>query len=224
MGRSIFFLFFISFHASAAERCGVTSSLRLIHDIEHGPRFSRVDGTPVIRIHEFIRGIEKQPRWKPLAEKIKELREAYAPRLNERRNLYNSQRFDPDFKGRSPGYGYERMKESATKQPGKTIEEAFNKFHPGQEYVLKDEGSKIIITPKNKLLGKEYVEILYDVSGNYFRLQKGKHTGGEFLEFLGKNKRYTDWSGNIINTGNLKNDPQKFHELMDSSHWNALIE
>lgn len=185
------------------------------------PKFSKVDGSQIFTPHEYMRGMANNPKWKPFADMIQKVRDEYAPRMAERRTNYQKNKeTNPWLK--SPGYGYERMRQSADKMIGKTVQEAFGKFNPDAQYELISDGTKIIISPKNKVRGKDYVEVLYDVSGNYFRLQKGRYVGDKRLSFLSEKRRYLNWSGEVVNTEGARGE--NFHKLMDQTHWNALID
>lgn len=208
----------ISSLAIAAPQSCLTNSLLALIDYKPFPKNSLVDGSPILNIHTYVDGISQKPRWKKFAEKIEEVREGYAPKMNERRL---KGKMDPS--GRPVGYGYERMKRDAQNLVGKTVEEAFDKFNPGKDFDLIADGTKIIISPKNKVVGSEYVEVLFDVSGNYFRLQKGKYKGYKLLSFISEDQRYIDWEGVLINTRNNRR-PEQFQPLMHRSHWNALVD
>ena len=75
---------------------------------------------------------------------------------------------------------------------------------------------------KSHTLTLEGRTIRYDFSGNYFRLQKGKFTGGISLKFISRDQQFIDWNGKIINTDGLEDNPQLLDELMKKSHWNAI--
>lgn len=206
-------LFILSSLSIAAPRSCLTNTLDLLTDYHSSPKASAADGSAIINIHNYMKGLEKNPKWKPLVDKIRDARKIQAPKLNAKRTTAEQ----------APGYGYERMKRDAHNLRGKTVEEAFEKFNVGAEYELVQEGAKIVITPKNKVLGQQYVEVLYDISGNYFRLQRGTYRGNKSLTFLADRQRYLDWEGNLINTENVR-DPEVFETLMHKSHWNAQIE
>lgn len=201
---------------------GITRALSELDT--YSRKVSLIDGSEIINIHSYVHAMEANPRWQAFAQKIKEMRQLEAPKLNNKRNAYNAARIDPDYLGHAPGYGYARMKKDALTLEGRTVESAFNRFNPGQDYEMINDSGKIIITPKNKVIGQSYVEIRYDISGNYFRLQKGKYSGGKILKFASKDEQFIDWSGNIINTSGLRDNPKRFDELMKKSHWNAIRE
>jgi hypothetical protein len=201
----------------AAPRTCLTNSLVALSEYKPFPKKSMVDGSPILNVHTYIEGMAKKPKWQKFAEKIKQVREWYAPKMKDRRL-----RGKLDPRAKHVGYGYERMKKDAQNLVGKTVEEAFERFNPGKDFYFIADGTKVIISPKNKILGMEYVEVLYDVSGNYFRLQKGKHTGYKTLTFISEQQRYIDWEGALINTGNIRRD--QFEPLMHKAHWNALID
>jgi len=186
-------------------------------------RVSQADGSEIVNIHVYVRAMEANPRWKRFADEITEARKITAPNLNNRRNAFNQAKMDPDFEGRAPDYGYSRMKSNAARQQGRSIEEAFNRFNPGQDYEVFRLGTKLVISPKNKIIGKTYVEIRYDFSGNYFRMHQGKFTGSKHLKFKSPGETYIDWDGNLIDTSQ-RLEADKFEELMESSHWNAIRE
>lgn len=186
-------------------------------------RVSLIDGSEIINIHAYVMALESNPRWRVLAEKIKELRSLEAPKLNNRRNLYNTAKIESEH-AKAPSYGYARMKKDALTLEGRTVDKAFDRFNPGQDFDVLNDGGKIVISPKNKVIGQDYVEIRYDFSGNYFRLQKGKFTGGKSLKFVSRDQQFIDWNGKIINTTGIQDNSQIFDELMKKSHWNAIRE
>src|SRR4051812_40997703 len=98
-------------------RSCMLSSLR---SLTNAKRYSKVDGTRIFTIHEYLKGLEKSPQWKSLADKIRQVRKDYAPRMKQRRTDFINTK---DFPGKkAPGYGYERMKRDAEKMSGKTVQ------------------------------------------------------------------------------------------------------
>lgn len=186
------------------------------------PRTSNFDGSKVVHIHDYVDVLEKDTKWRAFAHKIREFRNEQSVKLNAKRNLYNEQKDAPGFSGRAPATGYGRMKAGAVDQAGKSVEEAFSKFYPDQNYELISEGNKILISPERKVMGQWYVEIIYDVSGNYFRMQKGKYVGNKGLKVLSEPERYADWNGNTFNSRGLSRE--EFKKKMNESHWNAVID
>jgi hypothetical protein len=201
----------------AAPRTCLTNSLIALSDHKPFPKKSLADGSDILNIHTYLEGVSQNPKWKRFADYVQKSRDDYAPKFGYKKKmaLINDRRL--------PAYGYDRMRRDAQNLPGKTLEAAFQKFNPGKDYELVQDGTKVIISPKNKVLGRDYVEIRYDISGNYFRLQRGKYLGERFLRFVSERKQFIDWEGNIINTEG-KLSPDKFQALMQKSHWNALID
>jgi hypothetical protein len=189
-------------------------------------RVSQIDGNELVHMNSYLDQMAKKPRWQGFVDKIKTIRNREAPKLNNRRvasidKLEEAKLVDPDAVRRFPDYGYSRIKADGLTTPVKSVEEAFEKFHPGQEFDLLDDGMKVIISPKNKVAGVEYVEIRYDVSGNYYRLQKGTFNGKKMV-YLDKNHQmYTDWDGNMIDTRGMDYNSDAFIKLMQKTHWNA---
>lgn len=212
-------LFILLMSSPATANCLIKSYKTLISN--GYPKISKVDGSPIYTSHAYIKRMKDHPKWKPFIEKIQEVRDDYAPRMQQRRADYQQNKDPAKPWIKAPGYGYERMRKDADKMIGKTVDEAFSKFNPGADFELIADGAKVIISPKNKVRGSDYVEVLYDVSGNYFRLQKGRFTGGRRLSFASEDLRYLDWDGGVINTERVSG--KQFHELMEKSHWNALV-
>lgn len=188
-------------------------------------KISPVDGTPILTTSKYLKSMEQNTRWKRFIDEVKLKRSELAPTLNQKRNTYNAEKqLDPNL--RDVPTGYRRMKDGSIRQAGHSIEEAFEKFNPGMDYDFVTEGpQKVVITPKNKVPGKTYVEIVYDISGNYFRMQKGIYRqGAEALEFISNGQRYIDWSGEIMKTtgAEIKNNKQLLRTRMDQSHFNAI--
>lgn len=186
---------------------------------------SKVDGSVILTTNKYIKSMENNTRWKRFIDEVKLKRSQLAPTLNDKRNEFNLlKKSDPAL--RDLPTGYRRMQDASLRQAGHSIEEAFNKFNPGMDYDFVTEGAqKVVISPKNKIAGNTYVEIVYDISGNYYRMQKGVYraeTGS--LEFISNGQRYIDWSGDIMKTtgAEVKNNQPLLRLRMDQSHFNAI--
>lgn len=178
-------------------------------------------GDDLVAANKYLDEISKNSKWKDFAEKVKNAREKMAKKLSVKKTNAVIQATENGESIKFPAYGYSRTKTNGDLSTSKSLDETFEKFYPGQEYEVWEDGMKMVVSPKNKVSGQAYVEIRYDISGNYFRLQKGVFNGKK-MKFENYDNMYTDWDGNLIDFSKIDPTTKEFKELMNNTHWNAI--
>lgn len=129
------------------------------------------------------------------AKKYQEARNKYAVTIRGRRDTAVSLE---DFEQIRTNTGRWRVRRNADKWQNNSLSRNTDEIFRGKETVFETTDSgKVIIRPKDLVEGQEVRQIVYDTSGDYFRIEIGKVKNGEIKPINNWRKRYADINGDV---------------------------
>lgn len=141
------------------------------------------------------------------ADKYLEARKKYANHIKDYRETH------PHSKNKS---GSIRAKESGSGWPQVSLKKFVNKFYKTSDIEIKVKGNgKMLIYPKKIREGNPV--IVFDPSGDYFRLAKAKVSNGMVIDEMS----YFDLNGKPLSEPN-KQDRAKFEAYAKQTHFQAI--
>lgn len=153
------------------------------------------------------------------ALEYKKARDKYAFRIKQKREGNLSLKELEDIRN---GVGRWRAKTSSSKWGQKSLSKQTDEVFKGieTEFTSTTTG-KVIIRPKNLVEGQKVKQIVYDTSGDYFRVEVGTVKNGRFKPPRNWKSQYLDSNGNVPQMPSGISDDAWIEMLGNSTHFRA---